>query len=117
MIFRDITKLIENDGVTCLNAKEMRRHVSHIEPLHPSDYGKKLNLAGTVVMEIRFVINGAVACARAKSGHPLGVSAAMAAITKWTFRPMAKGSDRLSGCGIITIKYRLRDKGSSTELQ
>lgn len=103
--------------VVCLNAKEMRRHVNHIEPLHPSGYGNKLNLAGILVMEIRFDSNGAVACARAKSGHPLGVSAAMAAITKWTFRPIVTGSARTPGCGIITIKYRLRDKGSSTELQ
>ena len=103
--------------VVCLNPKEMRKHVKHIEPLHPSGYGKKLNLAGTVVMEIRFDSNGAVACARAKSGHPLGVSAAMAAINKWTFKAIVKGSARTPGCGTITIKYRLRDKGSSTELQ
>ncbi|MEO8659377.1 MAG: hypothetical protein ABI693_12965 [Bryobacteraceae bacterium] len=104
-------------GVVCLNAQEMRRHVNHIEPLQPSGYGKKLNLAGIVVIEVRFDSNGTVACARAKSGHPLGVSAAMAAINKWTFRPIVTGSARTPGCGIITIKYRLRDKGSSTELQ
>ena len=82
-----------------------------------SGYGKRLNLAGTVVMEIRFDANGSVVCARASTGHPLGVSAAMAAITKWTFKPIVEGGVRKSGCGTLTIKYHLQDKGSSTELK
>jgi outer membrane biosynthesis protein TonB len=105
-----------NDAI-CLSAKEMRAHVDHIEQLRPSGLGQNINLAGTVIVEIRFGPDGKVACARAKSGHPIAIAAAMKAVPKWTFKPpVFKGSAR-PGCGQITIKYHLRDLDSSTEIQ
>lgn len=104
-------------GAICLTDREMRSHVDHIEPLQPSGLGTGLNLSGTVVMEIRLDPNGKVACARAKSGHPIAISAAMQAIPKWTFKPVLSNGVRKAGCGRITIKYSLRDRGSSTELR
>jgi hypothetical protein len=106
-----------SDGVICLSAKEMRDHVDHVEPLKPSGLDKGLNLAGIVVVEIRFEPSGKVACARAESGHPIAISAAMEAVPKWTFKPLVSSGVAKGGCGRITIKYRLRDQGSSTELQ
>jgi TonB family protein len=91
--------------------------VDHIEPLKPSRLDKGLNLSGTVIVEIRFEPNGSVACVRAKSGNPIAISAAIAAVPKWTFKPVVSNAVTKAGCGQITIKYRLRDKGSSTELQ
>jgi len=122
----------ENAGVPCtcesrgtkrsgdvirLSPKEMNSHVEHIEPLQPSGLGTGLNLAGTVVIELRFEPDGKVACLRAKSGHPLAISAAVDAVPKWTFKPLLSKGVAKAGCGRITIKYRLRDQGSSTELQ
>jgi len=104
-------------GLTCLNAKEMRSRVDHIEPLGPSGLGDGLNLVGIVVLEVRFEINGKVSCFRAKSGHPIAISAAMEAIPKWTFKPVASKGTVNGGCGRIAIKYRLGDKGTSTGLQ
>jgi len=95
----------------------MRDHVDHIEPLQPSGLGKDLNLAGTVVVEFRFGPDGKVACARATSGHPIAISAAMEAVPKWTFKPALRNGAPKAGCGRITIRYRLRDQGSSTKLQ
>src|SRR5260370_15206813 len=66
----------DQTDVVCLSSKEMRDHVDHIEPLQPSGLGKDLNLAGTVVVEFRFVPDGKVACARARSVHPIAISAA-----------------------------------------
>lgn len=106
-----------SDDVVCLSTKEMRDHVDHIEPLKPSGLDKGLNLAGNVVMEVRFDASGKVACAHAKSGHPIAISAAMEAIKKWTFKPVESSGVANSGCGLISIKYRLRDQGSSTKLQ
>jgi hypothetical protein len=103
--------------VICLNAKEMRRHVDHIEPLRPSGLGDGLSLVGIVVLEARFEINGKVSCFRAKSGHPIAISAAMEAIPKWTFKPVASNGSVKAGCGQITIKYRLGDRRTSTGLQ
>src|SRR5947207_316691 len=76
-----------SDDLICLNAKQMRDHVDRIEPLKPSGLDKGLNLAGVVVVEVRFESTGKVVCARAKSGHPIAVSAAMEAVPKWTFKP------------------------------
>jgi hypothetical protein len=106
-----------SDDVPCLSAKKMRERVDHIEALKPSGLDKGLNLAGIVVMEIRFEPNGKVACVRAKSGHPIAVSAAMAAIPMWTFKRLISNGVARGGCGQITIKYRLRDHRSSTALQ
>ena len=108
---------VQPSGVVCLATKEMRRQVDHIEPLKPSGLGRGLNLAGTVVVEVRFTADGKVVCSTAKSGHPIAVAAAMEAIPKWTFKPLTSNGVAKSGCGRITIKYRLRDRGSSTELQ
>lgn len=106
-----------SDDVVCLSTKEMRDHADHIQPLKLSGLDRDLNLAGIVVIEVRFDISGKVACARAKSGHPIAVSAAMEAVPKWTFKPLVTNGVPKAGCGRITIKYRLRDQGSSTELQ
>ena len=95
----------------------MRDHVDHVEPLKPTGLDKGLNLAGIVVVEIRFDPSGAVAYARAKSGHPIAVAAAMEAARKWTFKPLISNGVAKPGYGRITIKYRLRDQGSSTELR
>jgi hypothetical protein len=106
-----------SDDVICISAKEMRDHVDQIEPLKPSGLGKGLNLAGIIVVEMRFEPNGKVACVRAKSGHPIAISAAMEAVRKWNFKPLRLNGAAKGACGDITIKYRLRDKGSSTELR
>ena len=101
----------------CLSAKEMRDHVDHMEPLQPSGLGKGLNLSGTVVVEIRFGSDGKVACSQFRSGHPIAIAAATEAVPKWTFKPLVSNGVAKVACGRITIKYRLRDQGSSTELQ
>src|SRR5437879_982784 len=66
--------------VVCLSAKEMRAHVARIEPLRPSGLGTGLHVAGTLAVEVRFAPDGKVACARAASGHPIAISAAMEAL-------------------------------------
>jgi hypothetical protein len=105
------------EEVVCLGAKEMRDRVDHLEPLKPSGLDKGLNLSGIVVVEMRFDSAGKITCARGKSGHPMAISAAMTAIKKWTFKPIVSGGVAKGGCGVITIKYRLRDQGSSTALR
>lgn len=106
-----------SSDVICLGAKDMRTHVERLEPLKPSGLGKRINLAGTVVLEVAFDSDGKPFCFRAKSSHPIAVSAAMEALPKWTFKPLSVKGTPKSGCGQITIKYRLRDQGSTTELQ
>jgi outer membrane biosynthesis protein TonB len=99
----------------CLNAKEMKDHVDHIEPLKAAE--TRLHLWGTVVLEVRFGPDGKLACVHVKSGHPMAISAAVEAIKRSTFKPAISHGVAKAGCGLITIKYRLQDVGSSTELQ
>lgn len=108
---------VKSIDAICLSPKEMHSYVDHIEPLQPSGLGKGLNLIGTVVAEIRFGSDGKVACSRVKSGHPIAISAAMDAIPKWTFKPVASAGVMKGGCGLIKIKYKLRDHGSTTALR
>jgi len=73
------------------------------------DHHKDLNLAGIVVMEIRFEPNGTVACARAKSGHPVAIAAAMEAVRRWTFKPLVSNGVAKGACGSITISAYSQD--------
>ncbi len=102
--------------LVCLSPREMRAQTDHVEPLRPSGLGKGVNISGTVVLEVRFEPEGKVGCARAKSGHPIAIAAAMEAIRKWTFKPLTLSGAGKAGCGQITIKYRLRDRGSTTKV-
>lgn len=112
----DTSKPDQLDNVVCLSPQEMRAHVDHIEPLRPSGLGKDVNISGTVVLEVRFEAEGKVACARAISGHPIAIAAAMEAIRKWTFKPLTLNRAGKSSCGQITIKYRIRHGASTTKL-
>jgi len=93
----------------------MKAHVDHIEPLRVTE--THVHLAGTVVLEVRFEPDGKFSCVRVKSGHPIATSAAMEAIKEWTFKPAISHGVAKAGCGLVTIKYKLQDEGSSTELQ
>ena len=108
---------VQPRDVICLGAKRMRGQVDHIEPLKLSGLGKGLNLSGTVLVEVRFDGDGRVVCSRAKSGHPIAIAAVIEAIPKWRFKPLTPNGVAKAGCGRITIKYRLGDRGSSTELE
>ena len=108
---------LEKSGdIVCLSPQEMRSRVDHVEALRPSGLGKDVNISGRVVLEVRFEPGGKVECARATSGHPIAIAAAMEAIRKWTFKPLTSDGAGKSGCGQVTIKYRLRDRGSTTKL-
>jgi len=112
-----VTVQPEGRDTVCLGPREMRRHVRHFEPLRPSGLGKDLNIAGEVVVNVRFASDGKVTCASPESGHPIAVSAAMEALRRWAFKPVMENGVRKGGCGQITIGYRLRDKGSSSEIR
>jgi len=101
----------------CLRPDQIRARVRHIEPLRPSGLDRNLNLIGTLVVEVRFGADGKVECARAIEGNPIALSAAMLALPKWTFKPLTSDGSPQPGCGRLTIRYRLSNRGSSTKLQ
>ena len=110
-------KVANSDSVIRLTAKEMRDHVDHLEPLKAPGFGATgIRGNGIVRLEIWFDPAGNVSRRRAICGHPIPLSAAMRAVRKWTFKPVVRKGVKRGGCGIVTIKFRFRDREASTEL-
>ncbi len=95
-------------GVRTLNAQaakneasiENARHTkSKVQPVYP-ELARKMNITGTVKVEVVVSPNGTVKEAKALGGHPVLVSAALDAVRKWRFEPAAVESS-----GQVDIKF------------
>jgi TonB family protein len=63
------------------------RHVRHyVRPTLP-EIAKRMNLKGTVKLEIDIASNGKVTAVRPMGGHPVLVEAATEAVRGWQFDP------------------------------
>lgn len=77
----------------------VRRAKSKIHPSYP-DLARKMNISGTVKIEVVVSPNGTVKDARVVGGHPVLANAALEAAKKWRFEP-APGEST----GIIDFKF------------
>jgi TonB family protein len=84
------------------NEEILRRAKNKVQPLYP-DLARKMNLAGTVKIQVVVAPNGTVKEARVMGGHPVLVNAALDAARKWRFEPAAGESS-----GIIDFKFEPR---------
>jgi len=73
-----------------------------VQPTYP-DLARKMNIAGTVKIEIVVAPNGTVKDARVVGGHPVLATAALDAAKKWRFEPAA-----VETSGIIDFKFEPR---------
>jgi protein TonB len=80
----------------------VRRAKSKVQPLYP-DLARKMNISGTVKIEIVVAPNGTVKQARVVGGHPVLSNAALDAAKKWRFDPAAAETT-----GIIDFKFEPR---------
>ena len=80
----------------------VRRAKSKILPALP-DLARKMNISGTVKIEVVVAPNGTVKDARVVGGHPVLANAALDAAKKWRFEPAAGEST-----GIIDFKFEPR---------
>ena len=80
----------------------LRRAKSKVQPVYP-ELARKMNIVGTVKVEVVVSPNGVVKEARVVGGHPLLANAAMDAAKKWRFEPAAEESS-----GIIDFKFEPR---------
>lgn len=80
----------------------VRRAKSKVQPAYP-DLARKMNITGTVKIEVVVAPNGAVKDARVVGGHPVLAGAALEAAKKWRFEPAAGESS-----GIIDFKFEPR---------
>jgi TonB family protein len=77
----------------------VRRAKTKVQPAYP-DLARKMNITGTVKVEVTVAPNGTVKDARVVGGHPVLASAALEAIKKWRFEPATRESS-----GVVDFKF------------
>lgn len=63
-----------------------RKVKSKVAPVYP-ELARKMNVAGTVKVQVTIGPNGAVKAAKALGGHPLLIESAVDAVKKWKYEP------------------------------
>jgi len=77
----------------------VRRAKTKVQPVYP-DLARKMNITGTVKVEVVVAPNGTVKDAKVVGGHPVLASAALDAIKKWRFEPAA-----MESTGVVDFKF------------
>jgi len=65
---------------------EDRKVKSKVSPAYP-ELARRMNVSGTVRVEITITPAGSVKSAKALGGHPLLIDSAIDAVKKWKFEP------------------------------
>ena len=76
-----------------------RRAKTKVLPVYP-DLARKMNLAGTVKVQVVVLPNGTVKDAKVVGGHPVLATAALEAIRKWRFEPTS-----IETSGVVDFKF------------
>lgn len=84
------------------NEEIVRRAKNKVQPMYP-ELAHKMNISGTVKIEVVVAPNGTVKEARVVGGHPVLANAALDAAKKWKFEPASGDST-----GIIDFKFEPR---------
>jgi TonB family protein len=84
------------------NDEIVRRAKNKVQPGYP-ELARKMNLVGTVKIEVVVAANGTVKDARVVGGHPVLAGAALDAAKKWRFEPASTESS-----GVIDFKFEPR---------
>ena len=87
---------------TAQSEEIVRRAKNRVQPAYP-DLARKMNITGTVKVEVTVAPNGTVKDARVVGGHPVLAGAALDAAKKWKFEPSPAEST-----GIIDFKFEPR---------
>jgi TonB family protein len=76
-----------------------RRPVVKIKPAYP-ELAKRMNVSGTVKMEVSVAPDGEVKESKAIGGNPVLIQAAENAVKRWKFEPAAKASTE-----VVTFRF------------
>jgi TonB family protein len=87
---------------TAQSEEIVRRAKTKVQPAYP-ELARKMNLSGTVKIEVVVAPNGTVKDARVVGGHPVLANSALDAAKKWRFEPSSTESS-----GIIDFKFEPR---------
>jgi TonB family protein len=80
----------------------IRRAKTKVQPTYP-ELARKMQISGTVKIEVTVSPNGTVKEARVVGGHPVLATAALDAAKKWRFEPAPNDST-----GVIDFKFEPR---------
>ena len=80
----------------------IRRAKAKVQPAYP-ELAKKMQISGTVKIEVVVSTSGTVKEARVVGGHPVLANAALDAAKKWRFEPAPNEST-----GVIDFKFEPR---------
>jgi TonB family protein len=81
------------------NEEITRRTKVKVPPVYP-ELARKMNIAGTVKIQVVVLPNGTVKDARVVGGHPVLADAALDAAKKWRFEPAP-----VESTGVIDFKF------------
>jgi len=84
------------------NDEIMRRAKIKVQPAYP-ELARKMQISGTVKIEVTVSPNGTVKEARVVGGHPVLATAALDAAKRWRFEPAPSESS-----GVIDFKFEPR---------
>ncbi len=77
----------------------MRRAKTRVQPTYP-ELARKMNLTGTVKVQVVVSPSGTVRQAKVIGGHPVLANAALDAAKKWRFEPAA-----MESTGVVDFKF------------
>jgi TonB family protein len=77
----------------------IRRAKSKVQPEYP-ELARKMNITGTVRVQVVVSPNGTVKDAKVVGGHPVLAGAALEAVRKWRFEPAPGESS-----GVVDFKF------------
>jgi TonB family protein len=98
------TAVLAGAGVPGIRAQDseneiVRRAKSKVQPVYP-DLARKMNITGTVKVQVIVSPNGTVKEAKVVGGHPVLASAALEAVKKWRFEPSS-----VESTGVVDFKF------------
>jgi TonB family protein len=73
---------------------EDRKAKSEVKPVYP-ELARRMNLTGTVKMQIEISPAGTVTSAKALGGHPVLIDSAADAVRKWRFEPASTATSQV----------------------
>ncbi len=96
--------MLAGTGVVATQAQEpqseiVRRAKSRVQPVYP-ELARKMNITGSVKIEVVVAPNGTVKDAKIVGGHPVLANAALDAVRKWRFEPAT-----VETSGVVDIKF------------
>jgi TonB family protein len=88
---------------TVLQGKAIERRTPNYPPL-----ARQIHLSGSVSVEVMLGLDGHVETARAISGHPLLVTAAVDAARGWRFEPTRLNGTPVRVSGVIVFNFTMQ---------